>query len=326
MRLAALEELVARGAEPLPQLVALLARQVAGLLPLRLQRLELLGGRGPVGRLGERLGLGDQRLLGLGDLGELLVLDGAQALHALVDRIADRLELIPQLLRAALRHRADFLPQRLERAQPVAEIRRRLGASSICLGRRDQRLGLRHVLDQRCQSSASRSSLALIDQLAARGGVAIARARRAARPGTLPICSNAFAACWSSAIDRASDRVVSASFSMSSHSAVRLAAIATPRSASSFLRASRSAGLGRTPRVVLGLALRRAPRGARLRLGLAGGRAGSALARRRGRGALGRRRARARARPRARPRAARRRCAPARRGSPCASRTARRPS
>ena len=40
LRLAALEEPIARGAEALPQIVTLLAREVTGFLPARLQRLE----------------------------------------------------------------------------------------------------------------------------------------------------------------------------------------------------------------------------------------------------------------------------------------------
>src|SRR5207237_329772 len=70
-RLAALEEPVARRAEPLPQLVALLAREMTALLPLRLQPLQLLRGRCPIRGLGEQLGLGDQRLLHLRDVAEL---------------------------------------------------------------------------------------------------------------------------------------------------------------------------------------------------------------------------------------------------------------
>ena len=150
--------------------------------------------------IGERLGLGDQRLLGLRDLAELLVLDGAVALHLVVDRVADLLELIPQLLLAALRHRADFLPQRLERAEPVAEIRRSPAPRAISLAVAISASAF-GTFSKRSQSSASRSSLALIDELAARARVALAERVALRRPATLPICSNALRGLLEQAID-----------------------------------------------------------------------------------------------------------------------------
>src|SRR3569623_1671333 len=169
--LAALEEPIARGAEPLPQLVTLLARQVTGVLPLRLQLLEPVGGRGPGGRRGELLGRGEQRFLRLRHALELLGIDGALALHAVVDRVADLLELIPQLLAAALRHRADLFPQRLQRAEPVVEVGNVLGGEQLLCGR-DQRLGLRDVLEP--LPGLGLAERARFDhELAARGGIAV---------------------------------------------------------------------------------------------------------------------------------------------------------
>src|SRR5262249_22967798 len=91
----AIEEAVARPPEALPQLLALGARERAGLLPVGLEALHGRGGRLPVGRIGEGFGLLAQLDLRLRSRATL----GVEAREALLatgeEAVARRAELLP---------------------------------------------------------------------------------------------------------------------------------------------------------------------------------------------------------------------------------------
>ena len=104
------EERVLRRPEPLPELVLDVAGCGAGLLPLRHQVAILAGGRAPVGRRRQRLGLDDQLLLDrLGVLAQRRLLAEVRLATTRVCR-AGRAEAVPQLVVGGLAEPGERLP------------------------------------------------------------------------------------------------------------------------------------------------------------------------------------------------------------------------
>ncbi len=99
MALALLEEHIAGGPEPLPQLVALRSRGMRHwpkLLPLRLPAFDRLSGHSPVGDLDQSFGLLDQIFT---QQQVLCPLGGPGAADLFVDQIGGVFEPLPQRLR-----------------------------------------------------------------------------------------------------------------------------------------------------------------------------------------------------------------------------------
>ena len=132
-RAVALEELVARGAEPLPQQLGAVAADRADRLPVGLELLDAGQRRLPVGRLGERLGLRAERFLLRRVLGPRLLQRGEVGLAAREERVAGGAEAARQLGDLVARRRAGGGPLRLQLLQrlrgrhPVGGLRQGLG-------------------------------------------------------------------------------------------------------------------------------------------------------------------------------------------------------
>ena len=117
---AAREEGVLRGPEPFPQpLLDVLGRARRG-LPLGHQLLEPVGGRVPLGRVGQRLGLGDQLFLATLRLLAGRVEGGEVGAAAAGEGVAGGGVALPQLAVGLLVDAADRLPLVEDRLEPVA--------------------------------------------------------------------------------------------------------------------------------------------------------------------------------------------------------------
>src|SRR5262249_17488630 len=111
---AAIEEVVAGGAEALPDVVGLLLWDRADRLPLLLELLDRLAGLLPLRRLLERLDLDAELFLLRQVRAPLFVKLAEVLLRLLVDQIRRGLEARPQRLVLLLRRRARRLPTRLQ--------------------------------------------------------------------------------------------------------------------------------------------------------------------------------------------------------------------
>ena len=127
-RAAAVEGGAAAGREALPERLLLVAAGVAGGLPLGHQALERIADRAAVVGGGERLGLGDQRLLALDRGGALARALGVGAVALLVERLARCCEALPEVAVAHLAGRGGRLPA----LEQVAEALGGLGVPRRC--------------------------------------------------------------------------------------------------------------------------------------------------------------------------------------------------
>ena len=143
------EERVLRAAEALPELVVDLARRRAGGLPLAHQVAVAAGGRAPLGRRRERLGLLGQALLDDAGAVAALVLLGEVRLAVPGVRRPRGGEAAPQRVVGGPVEAGQLLPRREQVAQPVGAVAP-VGALGELLGLGDEllllRLGLRALL------------------------------------------------------------------------------------------------------------------------------------------------------------------------------------
>ena len=138
------EEGVARGAEALRQIARSVARHRPGVLPGLLQLLESRGGLGPVGRVGQRFGLLDERGLGGEVRASLLAQLREIDLAAAADEVRGGLEAIPQPLRRMPRRVRHFLPSQVEFTEGLGRGRQFGFLARLFFGLQRRDNGFRH--------------------------------------------------------------------------------------------------------------------------------------------------------------------------------------
>src|SRR6185503_17965060 len=119
---AAGEELVAGGAEPLPDRLLLAAADRTDRLPLRLELLDLVGGLDPVGRSRQHLGALAERDLARQVAGARFGLRREVRFAARPRRVVRRLEAAPQRLALRARHVGRLAPLRLQLAHVPGDL------------------------------------------------------------------------------------------------------------------------------------------------------------------------------------------------------------